>query len=478
MVADDGHAVSRGSSFPTFRRLCIVRTSLAIPYATAARFAAPEPVAFDSVAADRTEFGPAAPQQLDGPLGDIVPGMKVRETDEHTCLTLNVWAPESDVVLPVLVWFHGGSFVIGASSQPVYDGAFLAAEQDVVVVSVNYRLGAFGFLDARPFGGVANCGLRDAICALEWVRDNIASFGGDASRVVAFGESAGGGLVLHALAAPATHGLVAGAIIQSGATFATLEEKRAALVVEALVKEAAVDEPAGLRDLSTDALVAAQSAAMMSLFGTIGMMPFHPMVDGDLVSATPADAFAQGTAAEVAIVAGTTADEMRLFVDSSAAAAPRDKVVRRAARYLGIDESAAGAVIDGYGRAVGTDNTNEIWRALFGDHEMQVPCRAVLDAHAPHGPAFTYCFTWEGPTVGACHGIDIPFPFGNFGDGWDAFVGLDDDGRALSSAMRTSWVGFARTGDPGWAPYPQARVFGREIHDLAAHPLFGRLPNL
>ena len=102
----------------------------------------------------------------------------------------------------MLVWFHGGSFVIGASSQPVYDGALLAAEQQVVVVSANYRLGAFGFLDARPFGGVANCGVRDAICALEWVRDNIAAFGGDPARVVAFGESAGGGLVLHALASP------------------------------------------------------------------------------------------------------------------------------------------------------------------------------------------------------------------------------------------------------------------------------------
>src|SRR5690242_7315312 len=151
--------------------------------------------------------------------------MKVRETDEDGCLTLNVWAPEArdGEPLAVLVWFHGGSFVIGASSQPVYDGSLLADEQQVVVVSANYRLGAFGFLDARPFGGVANCGVRDAICALEWVRDNIATFGGDPSRVVAFGESAGGGLVLHALAAPAARGLLRGAIIQSGATFATLD---------------------------------------------------------------------------------------------------------------------------------------------------------------------------------------------------------------------------------------------------------------
>jgi para-nitrobenzyl esterase len=143
-----------------------MRTSLGIPYATAKRFAAPQAVPFDAARVDGTKFGPAAPQALDGPLGEIVPGMKVQDIDEASCLTLNVWAPASDEPLPVLVWFHGGSFVIGASSQPVYDGAFLAQEQNVVVVSVNYRIGAFGFLDARSFGGVANCGLRDAICAL------------------------------------------------------------------------------------------------------------------------------------------------------------------------------------------------------------------------------------------------------------------------------------------------------------------------
>jgi para-nitrobenzyl esterase len=413
-----------------------VRTSLGIPYATAARFAAPRPITFPAASVDSSHFGAAAPQQLDSPLGDIVPGMKVLDTDEDSCLTLNVWAPTSGTPLPVLVWFHGGSFVMGASSQPVYDGTLLATEQQVVVVSANYRLGAFGFLDARSFGGVANCGVRDAVCALEWIRDNIASFGGDPTRVVAFGESAGGGLLLHALASPSARGLLAGAIIQSGATAATLDEARAALVLEAVVKEAGVGDAAGLRDLSADALVEAQSTAMVSLLGTVGMMPFHPMVDGDVVPETPAAALARGAAANVALVAGTTADEMRLFVDSSSSPPPRDKVVRRAARYLGVDDAAAEGIVAAYERSLATDDTHEIWRALFGDNEMQVPCRAVLEAHASHGPTYTYCFTWESPTVGACHGIDIPFPFGNFVDGWDTFVGIDDDGRALSSSTK------------------------------------------
>ncbi len=151
-------------------------------------------------------------------------------------------------------------------------------------------------------------------------------------------------------------------------------------------------------------------------------------------------------------------------------------MVRRAARYLGVDVAAAEVVITRYETALGTDDTNEIWRALFGDNEMQVPCRAVLDAHAPHGPTYAYCFTWEGPQVGSCHGIDIPFPFGNFVEGWDAFVGLDDDGRALSASMRAAWARFARTGDPGWPAYPAARIFGRKVHDAGQHPLFARLP--
>ncbi|HWS44435.1 MAG TPA: carboxylesterase family protein, partial [Acidimicrobiia bacterium] len=229
-----------------------VRRLLGIPYARAARFGRPELVAFEPQR-PYDAFGPAAPQPLDSPLGEIVPGMRVRDTDEHACLTLNVWAPDGARDLPVLVWFPGGSFMIGASAQPVYDGTRLAAEQQVVVVTVNYRLGALGFLDARSFGGVTNGGLRDAIAALEWVRAHIGAFGGDPERVTMFGESAGGGLVLQALASPASRGLLAGAIVQSGATFATFDDTRAALVLEAFCKEAGVGDPAELIGLSVDA---------------------------------------------------------------------------------------------------------------------------------------------------------------------------------------------------------------------------------
>ncbi len=395
--------------------------------------------------------------------------MDVAAYDEQGCLTLNVWAPENADALPVLVWFHGGSFVIGASSQPVYDGALLSSEQRVVVVTVNYRLGALGFLDARPLGGVANAGVRDAICALEWVRDNIAQFGGDPARVVAFGESAGGGLLLHALASPLARGLVAGAIVQSGATFATLDEASAGTVHDALVKQA---DGGDLRTMDVAELLAAQSRAMSDLLGTIGMMPFDPMVDGDVVPAAPADAFAAGAAADTPLLLGTTSDEMRLFV--SGAAISHERLLGRVSRYLHIDEEHAAEVVARYGDG----DAGAVWCSVFSDYEMVGPARAVLDAHAAHGPTFAYLFTWEGPEVGACHGIDIPFPFGNFGDGWGAFTGADDDAYALSRFMRDAWAAFARDGSPGWSPYPATMILGRAPHVEASHPLFGRIAPL
>ncbi|HYL53539.1 MAG TPA: carboxylesterase family protein [Acidimicrobiia bacterium] len=448
------------------------RRWLGVPYARAERFASPHPVPFDASGAyDR--FGPAAPQPRDSPLGEIVPGMQVVDTDEHACLTLNVWAPPTGGPHPVLVWFHGGSFMIGASSQAVYDGALLSGEQSVVVVTVNSRLGALGFLDMRAAGGVANCGMRDALCALEWVREHIGSFGGDPARVVGFGESAGGGLLLHVLASPMSRRLLAGAIVQSGATFATLDDARAALVVETMCKEAAVTGAAGLRALPVDALLEAQNRALSTLLQPVGMMPFHPMVDGDVLQARPVDAIGTGAAAGVALIAGTTADEMALFVDR--AALGRERLVRRIARYLQTDEVQAARVADHYAAQLGSAGNADVWRAFFGDREMQDPCRAVLDAHAPHGPAYTYCFTWEGPDAGACHGIDIPFPFGNFVDGWEAFAGIDADARALSRRMRDAWAAFARTGDPGWPQYPSAMILGREPHVAPSHPLFARI---
>jgi para-nitrobenzyl esterase len=436
-----------------------------IPYAHASRLGAPTRVTSWEGTQLATSFGPAAPQPVGGPLDGLVPGSFRGPTDEAMCLSLNVFADARvrQEARPVLVWFPGGAFTTGAASQPVYDGRRLCLEQNVVLVTCNYRLGGLGFLDARPAGGTTNCGLRDAIAALEWVRDNIGAFGGDPERVTIFGESAGGGMVLHLCASPLATGLFGAAIVQSGATFNTLDASRAAIVRDALLAELGLSDPAALHDAPVDELVRAQAAAALALIPTIGMMPFHPMVDDDVLPAAPVDALAGGSFARKPLVVGTTTDEMRLFVDTSGPAPERERLVKRVARYVGVEAQRAATIVDGYDAALRTDDTHEIWATLFSDVEMQIPAAAMRDAHAAHGPVYAYQFGWRArnPALGACHGIDIPFTFGNFVDGWDDFVGADRGAHALSHTMRQAWADLARHGDPGWPEAPAAMCFER-----------------
>jgi para-nitrobenzyl esterase len=449
-----------------------------IPYATAGRFEEPVVASFDASApADR--FGPAAPQVAD--YVAKVPGAPITELSED-CLTLNIWtrfASSSDPShspKPVMVWFPGGSFVTGATSQAVYDGARLASDDDVVVVTVNYRLGALGFLDTRSIGGTAtNLGLRDAIAALSWVRSNIAHFGGDPECVTAFGESAGAGVVLHVLASTRAIGLLHRAIVQSCAPNTILDTEKSALVARTLCDVLEVDSVDGLRALPADAIAAAQPKVFATLLQSVGMMPFHPCIDADVLHAMPADAFADGVAAGIPLLAGTTSEEMRLFLDSGAEAPARDRLVKRVSRYLEVDAARAETIIDGYASSLGTEDLGEVWAFLFSDAEMQAPLRAALRAHATNGPTYTYLFTWQAPGLGAFHAVDLPFTFGNFdADGWGEFVGADADAERLSRAVRRAWTTFARDGEPGWDGFPTTMVFGRESY-VADDPIGARV---
>jgi len=445
---------------------------LGIPYATAVRFERPRPVPLADVS-ECVAFGPAPPQR---PGADLVPGSPIVDTDEHRCLTLNVWPARTvDELRPVLVWFYGGSFVTGASSQACFDGTRLAAEQDVVVVSVNYRLGALGFLDLRALGGsVANLGLHDALCALRWVRDNIAALGGDPRRVTVFGESAGGGMCAHLLASPLAHGLFRGAIVQSGVTEHTLDAERAALVATTFARLAGAPSSDELRALPLDAVLDAQTATIAELLPTVGMMPFHPVIDGEVLLAAPAAALGAGVATGVPLLAGTTADEMRLYLDPALPPPTHARLVRRVEKYLGVGAERAEQIVAAYVGDAGPD----AWPAIFGDNEMQLPLRRVLDAQAAHAPVYAYLFTWEAPSVGAAHAVDIPFILGNFTDGWAEFVGHDADAERLSAEMRATWARFAATGEPGWGRYPVTMVWGRRSYVAPEHPFTRRLAAL
>ena len=271
--------------------------------------------------------------------------------------------------------------------------------------------------------------------------------------------------MLHLCASPAARGLFHGAIVQSGATFNTLDETRTGVVREALVEQLELSDTRPLADVPVDQLISAQTAAAMALLPSVGMMPFHPMVDGDVLLAPPVAALGAGSAAGVPMVIGTTTDEMRLFLDLSGPPPPRDKLCSRVARYTATDPARADVIVSTYEKCLGTSDTNEIWAALFTDVEMQRPAAAMRDAQRAHGPTYAYEFGWPATErrLGACHGIDIPFTFGNFVDGWAEFVGADDVGSPpRTHAARRRGRRFARDGDPGWPPAPSAMRFDRD----------------
>jgi carboxylesterase type B len=421
---------------------------LGIRYARAARFEAPEPVT-PTGALDASAFGPAAPQL---PASGSVPGDVTPPRMDEDCLFLNVWVPDAPGPYPVLVWFHGGGFMTGATSDPTIDGARLAA-RGLVVVTVAYRLGAFGFLGV----GATNCGLRDQACALDWVQDHIAAFGGDAARVTIAGESAGGGSALHLLAAPDVAGRFRRAIVQSGATDYTRSADEVGRVTEVVLDALDGEDP---RAVPWPRILEAQGRSLMPLLTEMARMPFHPCVDGDLLPRRPVDALAAGVGAGIDLIVGTTEDEMRLFLMETSLADVQMR--KRVDRYLGCDGS---AVVAEY-RAIVGDDPMDLWAAIFTDREMLLPALAVADAH--RGSTYRYLFTWpvapraDGLRLRACHGADLPFTFDALDVlDWERWAAVGADraaADALVDAMTGSWTRFAATGDPGWPDHASGRV--------------------
>lgn len=402
--------------------------------------------AWQGVRASR-EFGPACPQPR------VPPPFGVEGAQSEDCLTLNIWRPAGAATgpLPVMVWIHGGAFVLGSGSQPLYDGASLA-RRGAVVVSMNYRLGALGFLshrsvrDSQPGEPFTNFGILDQIAALQWVQRNIAAFGGDPGNVTIAGESAGGVAVHALMTSDAARGLFHKAIAQSGGGLAAfLDPRNPAIAAAGDIWSAAAGAPGGdaaaLRALPVERIVAVPFIAF-------------PSIDGWLLTRNPAEAFQQGEQAAVPYLSGANSWEGSLPVLPDALAAAS----------LGPDYA---GLLERYTAKAGDP---EAGRAqLRGDLFFVEPGRFLAQRHYARGlPSWLYHFEMvpasdRAKIPGAPHGGELAYLFGTPAC---ALTQWDERDRKLSELMQEYWLRFMRTGDPNGGSAPVWKPTGADGHEL------------
>jgi para-nitrobenzyl esterase len=442
---------------------------------------------------DASRFGPACPQTVSR-IEAFTGGMLGEQSED--CLYLNVWTPGCDrAKRPVMVWIHGGGFTFGAGSQGTYDGKHLAS-RDVVVVTINYRLGAFGFLDLSDVANAGNSGtgaegLGDQILALDWVKTNIAAFGGNPDNVTIFGESAGGMSVSALLASPVARGKFHKAIPQSGAGHIGHDRDRSARVTRAFLGILGLESgnAAQLAEAPTETIFKTQSRLLIqTLRGRggrkLGALPFQPAIDGTILPVRPIEAIRNGSANGIPVLTGTTREEWKLFT----AADPRLRLMSARGlteRVTHIAHEFAPGFLDAYGDG----SPFERFNAYMTDKNFTMPMIRLAEAQSRTAPVYVYRFDWRSPLLGglmgSCHALDLGFTFGTHGRRLaGVFFGWGTPAETLASTMMDCWTAFARTGDPStkasgaWPVYGGSRdvmIFGDSTPHIASVPSANRL---
>ncbi|MGH2789202.1 MAG: carboxylesterase/lipase family protein [Actinomycetota bacterium] len=411
---------------------------------------------------EATQFGPAAPQ-----LPSAIDLLNTRELEmDEDCLSLNVFTPAADdAKRPVMVWIHGGAFITGTGSSPWYDGTAFT-QRDSVVVTINYRLGALGFLYldeiVQGAAGAANLGILDQLGALEWVRDNIAAFGGDPGNVTIFGESAGGMSVGTLLGTPAAKGLFRRAILESGAVRHLSPREEATRIAQEFIDELGLESPSldELQTVPVQKLLEAQGTITFKYWGKTRGLPLQPVLDGVAIPQHPLEAIEQGSTAEIEILAGTTRDEWLLFalLDPGYESRTEDELVGIASKIFRSEELARKA-IETYKVERPDATPSEILAAIQTDYIFRKPLYELLEKHK--GTAYVYLFQFCSPVMegrlGACHALEIPFVFDSlYAQGVKHFTGpATDEMGELAKAMNEAWFTFAQTGRPTSKSLPE-----------------------
>ena len=456
------------------------------------RFQPPaKPEAWEGVA-DATGYGAPCMQlySASGPnesemtrrIQAIFPTSTEAKMDNEDCLFLNVWTPAAGdgKKRPVMVWFHGGGYAYGSGNWPAYNGRNLAEKGDVVVVTVNHRLNAFGYLNlaekfGEDFAASGNVGNLDLVRSLEWVRDNIAGFGGDPDNVTIMGESGGGSKVSHLMAMPAADGLFDKAVIQSGPGVFSGKPAEAADYAGKILEAAGVETLDDLRTIRSDQIVEAVRKATPA-DSAMGRGPqFGPIADGTIIPRDPFLPAAPEQARDIPVLIGYNKDEMTLFLaaqpwfgrltegtlDAMTGAMGEQAVAAVAAyrkRYPDYSPTHLAAI------AMGT-------RFVRGTYLL-----ADQQAKTASAPVYVYRLTWETPIGGGMlrtpHTLDIPLMFDNAKES-AALVGTGEDAQTMADMMSDAWIAFAKTGTPSSALLPEWKPYtpsARNVMELNVEP--------